>query len=208
MRKPIAYWDRMRYSEREKKGEGRLEQQVCAFTGHRPERFVFGYQEDHPDCVRLKGAIATAIGELVHAGVTTFISGMAQGVDLWAAREVLRRRRQQPQLRLIAALPCADQAAKWPEPLRQEYEEILVFSDERVCLHGRYTPHCMMERNRWMVDHAGVLLAVYDGVSGGGTAATVRYAQGKRREIWLLDPVSLRLARMSPPQAYEQMSLE
>ena len=58
----------------------------------------------------------------------------------------------------------------------------------------------MMERNRWMVDRSGILLAVYDGSAGGGTAATVRYAQSKQREIWLLDPDTLRLVALTPPE--------
>ena len=69
-----------------------MEQGICAFTGHRPGHFAFGYEQGHPDCVRLKHAIGQAVSILIQQGVTTFISGMAQGVDLWAAREVLRQK--------------------------------------------------------------------------------------------------------------------
>ncbi|MDD3193653.1 MAG: SLOG family protein [Oscillospiraceae bacterium] len=183
-----------------------MEQQVCAFTGHRPNRFAFGYQENHPDCIRIKNAIGRAVSSLVEQGVVTFVSGMAQGVDLWAARAVLRQREQNPALRLLAVQPCADQADRWPWEIRREYEEILAMSDERVCLNASYTPACMMERNRWMVDRAGILLAVYDGSAKGGTAFTVRYAQSKQREIWLLDPASLYLAKMVLQEEDEQLS--
>ena len=137
---------------------------------------------------------------LIQQGVTTFISGMAQGVDLWAAREVLRQKAENPMLRLIAAQPCADQAQRWPQAARREYEDILAVCDERFCLYERYTHSCMMERNLWMVDRSGILLAVYDGSAGGGTAATVRYAQSKQREIWLLDPDTLCLVALTPPE--------
>ena len=125
---------------------------------------------------------------------------MAQGVDLWAAREVLRQKAENPMLRLIAAQPCADQAQRWPQAARREYEDILAVCDERFCLYERYTHSCMMERNRWMVNRSGILLAVYDGSAGGGTAATVRYAQSKQREIWLLDPDTLCLVALTPPE--------
>ena len=183
-----------------------MNQGVCAFTGHRPGHFSFGYQEDHPDCVRLKTAIGQAVSSLVGRGVTTFISGMAQGVDLWAAQAVLRQREKQEDLWLIAVQPFLGQADRWPESLRQAYDDILFSSDERLCLHPAYTPSCMMERNRWMVDHAEVLLAVYDGSASGGTAATVRYAQSRKREIWLLDPKTLLLAQLRPPQEDDQLS--
>ena len=41
---------------------------------------------------------------------------------------------------------------------------------------------CMLRRNRAMVDAAELVITVYDGEPGGGTAATVRYAErrGKR----------------------------
>lgn len=190
----------MVYAKERKKGGIDLEQGICAFTGHRPGHFAFGYEQGHPDCVRLKHAIGQAVSILIQQGVTTFISGMAQGVDLWAAREVLRQKAENPMLRLIAAQPCADQAQRWPQAARREYEDILAVCDERFCLYERYTHSCMMERNRWMVDRSGILLAVYDGSAGGGTAATVRYAQSKQREIWLLDPDTLCLVALTPPE--------
>lgn len=202
--KGIACLKRDEYAERRE--AKKLDQGACAFTGHRPAHFSFGYQEDHPDCVRIKNAIGLAISALAEEGVTTFISGMAQGVDLWAAREVLRQREKREALRLIAVQPYTGQADRWPESFRDAYNEILMASDERLCLHPAYTPSCMMERNRWMVDHAEILLAVYDGSASGGTAATVRYAQSKKREIWLLDPKTLLLAQLKPPEEDEQLS--
>ena len=41
----------------------------------------------------------------------------------------------------------------------------------------------MLERNRFLVDHAAALLSVYSGERRGGTAATVRYAQKMGREV-------------------------
>ncbi|MBR6608542.1 MAG: hypothetical protein IKK98_07800, partial [Oscillospiraceae bacterium] len=75
------------------------------------------------------------------------------------------------------------------------------------CLHERYTRFCMHERNRYMVDRAQYLLAVYDGGDTGGTASTVRYAESRKRNIWLLDPVSHQLVQMVPPVEPEQLGL-
>ncbi len=51
----------------------------------------------------------------------------------------------------------------------------------------------MMERNRFMVDHSSILLAVCKNTNErrGGTAATIRYAQKSGKEIILLDPLTL-----------------
>ncbi len=48
-----------------------------------------------------------------------------------------------------------------------------------------YSKDCYMRRNRYMVDQSQRIIAVYDGRSTGGTAATVRYAKGKDvRVVW------------------------
>ena len=46
----------------------------------------------------------------------------------------------------------------------------------------------MMKRNRYLVDHSSILLAVYNGTRRSGTGATVRYAQQLNREIIMIDP--------------------
>ncbi len=46
----------------------------------------------------------------------------------------------------------------------------------------------MLKRNRYLVDHAACLLAIYNGEWRGGTAMTVRYANKLGREIIILNP--------------------
>lgn len=61
----------------------------CAFTGHRPKKFPWGYNEADPRCIALKQALTKEISKLAKDGYTDFLSGMAEGVDTWAALEVL-----------------------------------------------------------------------------------------------------------------------
>ena len=53
----------------------------------------------------------------------------------------------------------------------------------------------MLERNRFSVEHADILLAVYNGEWRGGTAATMRYAQKMGREIIVIDPITRLVSR-------------
>lgn len=62
---------------------------ACAFTGHRPTRFTFKYDEAHPDCIELKEMLAKQIDFLYRHGVTDFYTGCALGVDMWAGEAVL-----------------------------------------------------------------------------------------------------------------------
>lgn len=182
-----------------------METMTCAFTGHRPAGFVFKKDENHPDCRRIKTALGEWIRQLAQGGVHTFITGMAQGTDLWAAEEVLTYKQTNPAVRLVAAVPCESQAERWEQATKQRYLDILARCDERVLVQQEYTPNCMMKRNRWMVTQADVIFAVYAGGARGGTAATVRYAQKKGKEIFVLDPVTFAVSHFPP--AGEQMTL-
>ncbi len=66
-----------------------MEVKSCAFTGHRPKKFPWGYNETDARCVALKKALAEEITKLVDAGYTDFFSGMAEGTDAWAAMTVM-----------------------------------------------------------------------------------------------------------------------
>ena len=169
---------------------------TCAFTGHRPSSFSFGYDEAHPDCIRLRQRLAQEVRALAEEGVTTFLSGMALGVDLWGAQAVLALKNELPALRLVAAVPFRGQAGRWNAAARQQYQKILQQCDETVCFSEHFTKACMHERNRWMVERADVLLAVYNGCGVGGTAYTVRCALSKGKQVRLLDPETLALQKI------------
>lgn len=48
----------------------------------------------------------------------------------------------------------------------------------------------MIDRNHRLVESAGLLLAVFNGVRRSGTGATVSYARKLGREIIMIDPLS------------------
>lgn len=177
---------------------------ACAFTGHRPVRFSFGYDEEDEKCLRLKLVLARQISALIEGGVSLFYTGMALGTDQWCAGIVLDMKRQYPNVRLTAVLPCETQANKWSPEQRERYFNTLAECDDVITLNARYTPGCMLERNRYMVDHAHYLLAVYDGGGKGGTAYTVRYAREKKREIIVIRPDLLEVVSAVDFEALER----
>lgn len=60
---------------------------LCCFTGHRPEKL--GAPEE-----KIKAALKKEIRTAVSEGYSVFISGMARGVDVWAAELVLELREE------------------------------------------------------------------------------------------------------------------
>lgn len=167
-----------------------MEKIVCAFTGHRPKSFPWKYDETASDCVLLKEVLTAQIEALADRGVTDFLSGMAQGTDLWCSEIVLDLKKKNPALRLHCILPCKVQESKWTASAQERYRSILAQANEVVYVGQEYSRGCMLERNRYMVDHSSILLAVYNGAYRSGTGMTVRYAQQLKKELYILDPVT------------------
>ena len=82
------------------------------------------------------------------------------------------------------------QERKWLASEQERYHSILQQADEVIYVNREYSANCMLERNRWLVDHSSVLLAVYNGTYRSGTGMTVRYAKQLGREVIIIDPVS------------------
>ena len=162
---------------------------ACAFTGHRPKTFPWKYNEVASSCVLLKETLEEQIKLLVDRGVMDFLSGMAQGVDLWCAQIVLDLRKENPALKLHAILPCVGQERKWTVSAQERYRSILMQANEVIYVGQEYSRDCMLERNRYLVDHSSILLAVYNGAYRSGTGMTVRYAQKLGREVIVIDPI-------------------
>ena len=164
---------------------------ICAFTGHRPNKLPWRYNEDAPGCVALRKLLAEQIATLADDGYTEFLSGMAIGVDCWCSQIVLDLREKNSALKLHCFLPCEDQDAKWPASSRERYHAILEKADSIVYVNREYNNKCMLERDRALVQFSSLVLAVYNGVVRSGTGATVRYARKLGRELIVIDPVTL-----------------
>lgn len=159
-----------------------------AFTGHRPNK-LNGYNRS--DNFKLIRVIRFEIERLYNLGYREFISGMALGVDQWAAEEVIDFRDTHPDVRLVAAIPCLGQESMWRPYSQREYRSILDRADEIVQVTNKpYEHKCMQVRNEYMVDRANVVLAVWDGTYG-GTANCYNYAKKMMKEVIIINPNQL-----------------
>ena len=148
----------------------------ACFTGHRPEKLNIGE-------IDIKNKLRDAIQRSISDGFTTFISGMARGVDMWAAEIVLEERENNDNIKLICASPFEGFEKSWSFDEKQRYNYILQNADyiKYVCSH--YSRQCFQIRNVWMVDHSARVIAAYNGESG-GTRNTIRYAINENIEIY------------------------
>jgi uncharacterized phage-like protein YoqJ len=160
---------------------------TCCFSGYRPEKLPWGQNEDDDRCLRLKEKLYDIISAVYASGIRHFICGMALGSDMYFCEAVLQFREDHGDVTLEAAMPCEDQASKWTESQRSRYFRLIQQCDKETFVSRKYTPDCMMRRNMYMVDHASVLIAVYDGRFG-GTMHTVGYAEMNGLEIIQIKP--------------------
>ena len=65
---------------------------ICAFTGHRPNKFPWQNNEADSRCTSLKAIMTDRIAALADSEVTDFFTGGAAGLDCWAATIVLSLR--------------------------------------------------------------------------------------------------------------------
>lgn len=161
--------------------------QVCCFTGHRPTKLPWGTRESDPRCLDLKTRIYDVADALYWSGIRHFICGMAMGTDTYFCEAVLRLKKEHPEITLEAAIPCRTQADGWNSESRLRYEELLSHCTHITVLQETYAPGCMQRRNQYMISRSSVLVAVYNG-SSGGTRDTVRRAEREGLEVIALQP--------------------
>lgn len=152
---------------------------IVAFTGHRPDK-LGGYTLPNPTYLRVSSKIDQELRKLQP---DTVISGMALGVDQWAA--YIAHKLGIP---FIAAIPFINQECKWPEKSQKTYHQLLRLASEKIIVSpGGYSAAKMQIRNQWMVDHCDILIAIWD-QSPGGTGNCINYAQSIEKEIIFIDP--------------------
>lgn len=117
----------MEESEKRKK-------RVC-FTGHRPKKII---TPENTIKDKLKEEIIKAIKE----GYCVFISGMARGVDLWAAEIVLQLCSNGYAIKLICALPYEGFEKNWNNEWQKRYRQVVSEADFIKCVFHCYSRYC------------------------------------------------------------------
>lgn len=132
---------------------------VC-FTGHRPEKL------NRSEKSVLDG-LETAIRQAIADGSNVFISGMARGVDIWAAEIVLQIRSEGEDIKLICASPYRGFEKNWSIDWQRRYNNVIEAADLVRFICPNYSKSCFQIRNEWMVDHSSRVIAVFNGQLGG-----------------------------------------
>lgn len=181
---------------------------IC-FTGHRPKNpnmggYDWNSMKNLQIQAKLRETILMTIDKVPHV---EFICGGALGIDqmAFAISYMLKQSEQGKQIDAIhLAIPYEQNFTKWNRAdIERQSRHIkkadkVIFVDELPQYQvygstvGQYHPEKLQQRNKFMVDQASIVIAVWDG-SPSGTANCVRYAREMGRSIIYIDPTTLEI---------------
>ena len=167
--------------------EGRC---VISLTGHRPDK-LDGYDLTSDYYKRLRQRLVHIIERsLAQYPVVECHSGMALGADtVWAEAIITCRDKYgKDRVPFIAEIPDYKQSGRWPQKSRDKWSELMQHAD-RVNQYapqnkGKSYAYILNQRNIGMITACDILIAIYDGVSSGGTANGVH--DGRRMGKWIV----------------------
>lgn len=152
---------------------------IVGFTGHRPDK-CGGYKLPNKTYCKICQEIEK---NLLKINPKYCISGMALGVDSWAAFVCIKNN-----IPFKAAIPFEGQENLWTQQDKSRYYTLLSKAKEKVLVsNGDFSQEKMQIRNEYIVNNSDILIAVFDG-SFGGTFNTVNYAKKLNKEILIINP--------------------
>lgn len=152
---------------------------ILGITGHRPPK-IGGYTIPNPIYNYVCQQLEKYFKELKPDKI---ISGFCIGTDLYAANIGIKLN-----IPVLAAIPFIGQELKWNDIDQKRYNFLLSKVSEKVIVSpGGYSPEKMQIRNQYIVDNCDLLLAVWDGTSG-GTKNCINYAKSLNKQIIIIDP--------------------
>ncbi len=163
-----------------------IKEKTACFTGHRPEKITKVVGSCGPALDMIKSMLYYQIYQAVQDGYDCFISGLARGVDIWAAQYVVELKNRFPQIKLICAKPYAKQNSGFKGEELWQLKNILHYTDEIINVSEEYSKDCFRRRNYYMVDNSSRLIAVVDDYKS-GTGQTINYANRKRIDVRIIN---------------------
>lgn len=148
-----------------------MQSKSCCITGHRkidPTKIEMMKRE-------LKNQIILALED----GYFHFISGFAEGVDLYFAEIVTDLQEQYPSITLEAVIPYRNRI----NCSEKRFKNLIAKCNSVVILSEKYSTNCFLMRNQFMVQSSSRVIVVYDGREKGGTVFTMRYARSRGKQV-------------------------
>lgn len=155
-----------------------------ALTGHRPNK-LYGYNLNHPKYKELQLILETIIEKaLTRNQIVVGHSGLALGADtIWSKAIFAMKTKYPDRVKFHAEIPMMTQSDVWFKQSDKDYwqyqidnadmssvydSEFSQYKETHTEQESKYRAiKALDKRNKGMMEHADVVIAVYDGTKGG-----------------------------------------
>ena len=164
---------------------------TCYFTGLRPHEFPFDHADESTHAhILYTDALYQKAEELIRRGYTAFVTGFSPGAELDFACAVIYHKNETFRNVLNIILDGISSASKlnpeWPDKYFKQYGYVLSNCDRKTPEPSEHRPNDRhMEHT---IDHADLIIAVWNGEETGKTWDIIRYARQKGKPVELLKP--------------------
>ncbi|MBE6729235.1 MAG: DUF1273 domain-containing protein [Ruminococcaceae bacterium] len=128
---------------------------------------------------KINQSAAEKLETLISDGVTNFISGLEEGLDLFMSDYLLKRNEK---LTLECAAAFEEQAANYSSSQREKYFEICENCDTLTFVSRKRQFGCKNKRDRYMIEQSDIVLCFWDKISP-YTGELLQYAVGRNKKI-------------------------
>lgn len=138
---------------------------VCTFSGPKPTRFKFKYNEDYKLCIKIKKSMMVQMKRLYNEkGVRRFYITGSIGVHMWAGELALQLKLQPgyKDIELMIALPYPGYDEHWDIKSRKRMESLIRNCTECVTIGASFSQKNFVQANCYLVEHSQFLIAVSD----------------------------------------------
>ncbi|WP_217586480.1 SLOG family protein [Lentibacillus saliphilus] len=134
---------------------------TITITGYKPMELNI-FKEDDPRIQFIKKALEKRLIAFIEEGLEWVLISGQMGVELWAA-DVVMALKDEYDINVAIVPPFENQDARWPDALKEKYEEMTMLADFFQPLYkGEYkAPYQFRAKDTWLIDKSdGVLLLV------------------------------------------------
>ena len=164
-----------------------------SLTGHRPNKLA-GYDLSKPYYTRLRNRLIAIIERsLTKYDIVECHSGMALGADtVWAQAIIYCKEKYgSDKIKFVAEIPDYNQPSRWLQESKDEWSRLMSYADSVNTYqlnNGQSYAYVLNQRNIGMIKACDILIAIYDGISTGGTANGVKYGKQLGKWITYIEP--------------------
>lgn len=164
---------------------------TCCFTGHRRRDLPFKGSLNKFGMRRLLSVLRLMIEEAYREGYNTFMSGMADGIDIYCAKMVweMKNDKKNDDIQLICAIPYEEQAKEVTDALDVYYYSIILNNcDVKVVVSNQKDRNRYKARNQFMVNNSSMVIGAFKyKPTGSGTLQTINMAKRANLDLRIVN---------------------